>query len=263
MVVQKAGVHTVSITKAESEVKKIDNKFLPTPDWNQNDKRSPDYVKNRTHWVEIAMVEVVPKTKFVTDEYRGSVSANVPSVTPEEGKKVIISLDGVDYNCEWVKRDDTYVVGDPENMADPPFALYTGEGNSEGTIYFASGSAGEEHTIGMSEEGEKYHALDRGFLPGSIDTLVGNAFIIQDGSPYLHLLGSGAKASVHQFVAAVEKTFGIPMIIDGDTGLLTSIIMYQPDYGDCARVGFFKYDEATGVATFEIRYTSEYQLPDS
>lgn len=43
---------TLSIIRVVEEVHQIDKKYLPTPDLNQNDPSSADYVKNRTHWVE-------------------------------------------------------------------------------------------------------------------------------------------------------------------------------------------------------------------
>jgi hypothetical protein len=47
------------------ELIKINPEFLYTPDWNESDPSAPTYIKNRTHYTENIVEEVLPETELV------------------------------------------------------------------------------------------------------------------------------------------------------------------------------------------------------
>ena len=100
---------TFSVSKPTEVVHKIDEKYLPDsainvqPDWNQNDETQPDYIKNRTHYINYDAVSV-PPTQVNVDNggYRYLVGQF------EEGVTYNVIFDGVTYPCVWNFTDDTY-----------------------------------------------------------------------------------------------------------------------------------------------------------
>lgn len=71
-------------------LRKIDGKFLPPYDWNQNDPAAPGYIENRTHWEELEVV--------LDDDFRwtgGRVSKYVAfTKLPAVGAEYQLSMDG-------------------------------------------------------------------------------------------------------------------------------------------------------------------------
>ena len=73
-------------------------------EWQQNDKTAPDYVKNRTHWIEETFVEVFSDFE-VNDTYIDLYDVALFSkLTPNA--KCIVTIDGVVY--ESTARHDSY-----------------------------------------------------------------------------------------------------------------------------------------------------------
>lgn len=66
-------------------------------DLSQNDPTAPDYAKNRTHWAESGLVEILPEQTYETSlEMDYSVDLNgLPPL--EIGKEYIVTWDGIEY----------------------------------------------------------------------------------------------------------------------------------------------------------------------
>ena len=134
------------------------------PDLNQNDETAPDYVKNRTHWVEPgSIVEILPETTIKYD-MDGMASLDIPDFI-EVGETYTIIYDGVNYECTAIAvPSDSGVIKIMGNLASmgatdtgEPFALGCLEG-----IVAAMGVIDEHlpHTIAIRQiTPEKVHHI--------------------------------------------------------------------------------------------------------
>lgn len=156
-------------------------------DWNQNDPTAPDYIKNRTHWVETEMAEVIPETTAVPVEFE--VNGETFYVTTETaiaingiiqpGDHYVFTFNGVTYKGEWIAAPDTEdnlvyfgnfyltVPGRIDFGAEDtgePFGAYfdrTGEKEMTGGIFTRST---EEVTCSLAKEQEVVRQLDPKFI---------------------------------------------------------------------------------------------------
>ena len=83
------------------------------PDWNQNDKTAPDYVKNRPFYEETSEVVMLPETSFEMINEGGIAGALLSESFPYEfevGKEYIVTLDGVAKTYTAVDEDGSAVV---------------------------------------------------------------------------------------------------------------------------------------------------------
>lgn len=73
-------------------------------DWNQNDETAPDYVKNRTHYIEQTFVEMLPECDINSDYIDLYGVELFHKLTPDA--KCIVAIDGVEY--ETTARHNAY-----------------------------------------------------------------------------------------------------------------------------------------------------------
>ena len=110
------------------------NPKVTTPDLSQNDPTQPDYVKNRTHWVEVTggtYVEILPEIEATYDEGEGMFAVELPendiSAALSDGQTYTVNWNGVEYStlCQFLDFGDTAapVLGD----------VYTVSGGEMGT----------------------------------------------------------------------------------------------------------------------------------
>ena len=105
------------------------NPKVATPDLSQNDPTQPDYVKNRTHWVEVTggtYAEIFPETSLTSTEIYSKLGL-------EAGETYTVNWNGVAYECVAVEVDSgegfsAVVLGDIYTMSGGEFgAEATGE----------------------------------------------------------------------------------------------------------------------------------------
>lgn len=102
-------------------------------DWNQNDETSPDYVKNRTHYIEKTFMELLPESDVGSDYIDLYDVPIFSKLTPDA--KCIVTIDGIEY--ETTARHNTYnayewyIVGNSELLGEGgdfdlhlPFGFY-------------------------------------------------------------------------------------------------------------------------------------------
>ena len=158
------------------------------PDWSQNDDTQPDYVKNRTHWVETSgeasVVEILPET--VLEEPSIMFEGEDISTSFVDGETYTVKWNGVEYDtlCQYMTDDGiTFpVLGDiytasGGNMGTAatgePFVMlvYTPEAigtNSSALVIQPFDETLTELTIsitGKSGAVITYHPLDKRFIP--------------------------------------------------------------------------------------------------
>ena len=103
-------------------------------DWQQNDETAPDYIKNRTHWIDKEFIEILPETEIGDSTYIDlSGSELFPKLTPNA--KCTVTLNGVAYETtahhynynayEW------YIIGNSDLLGEAgefdthlPFGIY-------------------------------------------------------------------------------------------------------------------------------------------
>ena len=140
------------------------------PDWSQNDETQPDYVANRTHWMENTETETeyLPLTAVTTEtktngKNMGTINVSVPDVIVD-GERYRVTFDGVLYD---LTASGNYVGNRSVQSTDyedtgEPFVLRV----SSYLPYLWTAEAGE-HTIAVVHvtESVTYHKLDINYLP--------------------------------------------------------------------------------------------------
>lgn len=150
-------------------------------DYAQNDPTAPDYIKNRTHWVEYENgVEILPETTItvVDGGYSFETSLNLAL-----GNVYNVNWEGVDYKCECFEFNldgiITYVLG---NLGCAGLGDDTGEpfiiirivgidGVSDNTSQASAPNDGD-YTLSIQKCLETVHKIDEKYLPETTwDTL--------------------------------------------------------------------------------------------
>ena len=183
---------------------KYDTIISAKADWNQNDETAIDYVKNRTHWVEVSK-EVVFEEQTVEYEQNGTYLNGMDNCDPNVAT-LIVTIDGAQYQCEtWMRNGecafgDSRLLEDDSNPENVPFAIvawyynddYDGTGTItkhwyEWEIHFATTGS---HTVKIelvNPEQSIYHTLDERYMPDTIarksDFITESwTFTLEDGS---------------------------------------------------------------------------------
>jgi hypothetical protein len=174
-----------------ANIKTLDPKFLPNngqSDWSVNDKTSPAYIKNRTHYEAHTDVVVVPETEI---KNRYSITLEDVSML-KVGAQCVITIDGVKYettirenvNLTIGTGVNTYDIGIGSwmhlNMSpaivrvvemtdDCPFALLLND-NSLMFVHEAADATNDTHKVGVCVKNYELKKLDAKYLPDNIAT---------------------------------------------------------------------------------------------
>ena len=163
-------------------------------DWSQNDETALDYIKNRTHWVEVGK-ELLLEEQTTTST---GLSDQMQNCYSYSGETFIVTVDGVEYNCvSWDFNGETYI-GDSRTYSiafddpntdlaeyhpeDVPFLIYHyteisgddfwwGDESAEETVYWDITFKDDNyHTLKIERASDEvvYHTLDERYIPNSI-----------------------------------------------------------------------------------------------
>ena len=162
-------------------------------DWNVNDSSSPNYVKNRTHWKEEKLVELLSETAVEATAYGYHEVNGIYAFS--EGQTYYITYDGAEYEC--VARNDGYdaiYVGNQQIMrdgnnwdfpetivSDEPFFIFSYGG---AVLVYVPLTAGT-HTFSIKGRTVTYHKIDEKYLPTLTLTgkiVEGESFVIGGNS---------------------------------------------------------------------------------
>ena len=142
-----------------------------TADWNQNDEKANDYIKNRTHYEELNKNVLFPQTNitFLSSGYDGGLQIN--PVEFVEGKTYVVVWDNIKYECKCFGFSGA-VIG---NTGLEGYIIDTGEpflirssfspdnlNHELGTIM---ASTAGEHTIEIYTAERIVHKIDKKYLP--------------------------------------------------------------------------------------------------
>ena len=136
------------------------------PDWNQNNVSTPDYVKNRTHWTEPEILDVIFQQDDVAlHDASDFLEANQLLVLSEElvvGDTYNVNIDGVDhYVVCYTNNSDKHFLGKESTN---PFMLFGSGGSAKLYLYnFNYGSTVRLTVTHITPQ--KIHKLDPKYLP--------------------------------------------------------------------------------------------------
>lgn len=170
---------------------------VPQADWNQNDPTAPDFVKNRTHWVEAGgTVPFLPTTDLVLNEDLGGYVIFDPLELTSGGQYVVKFSDGVNSveyttmctdmpensdGVKWVLGDFGLLSGEP--VTGEPFVILVFDPAFVPDVGFGAAAltTGAFTTISIDSIGEVVHKIDPKFLP----TVSFNVNVWWNGSDYV------------------------------------------------------------------------------
>lgn len=156
-------------------------------DWSQNDESAPDYVKNRTHWVEAGKKIIISEITSVNGQSITDSLSKDCSIQPEQ--TYIVTVDGIPYTCTaWSEIGGINHLGDSRLLGedslsydfhpeDVPFVVMYEEYwpedlGAEVEIYCdVHYSDLNSHAIKIEQYDESfttYHKLDENFIPDTI-----------------------------------------------------------------------------------------------
>ena len=145
-------------------------------DLSQNDPNAADYVKNRTHWEEGYLEELLPKTNFNTQEYTTDKrEIELPSILPlKAGSAYIVEWEGAKYEYVAQAFRQTTHIGNASIMTGgidtgEPFQIATNATAGWSAIFTRPDVMNA--TVSVKESiGYAIHKLDKKFLPDDVAT---------------------------------------------------------------------------------------------
>ena len=178
-------------------------------DWNQSDENAPDYVKNRTHYIENSSVEIFPETEI---EIIGASASLIDyGITLlKETSPCVVTIDGVAYDtsARYAKFNayEMWVIGNGdligEDLEDPhlPFAIFID--GLDDWIEFAD-TQNKTISLKIGVNGNVIHKIPDIYLPEPIGKIGtgGSAEIFNDlvnniaDNDYAHAEGFKTKAN--------------------------------------------------------------------
>ena len=100
-------------------------------DWQQNDKTAPDYIKNRTHWIEETFIEVFPETSYngsfdlYGEDIFSKLSPNAVCIVTINGTSYETVARHSVYNAyEWYVIGNGELIGEDDIDTDLPFGIF-------------------------------------------------------------------------------------------------------------------------------------------
>jgi hypothetical protein len=132
---QTGSTEPLSLDDIANEVKTLSSTggTIVQANWNQNDETAPDYVKNRTHWVEQTFVELLPEFE-VGGDYIDLYDVSLFSKL-NQNAKCIVTIDGITYETTAVHYNynayEWYIIGNSDLLGESgdhdlhlPFGLF-------------------------------------------------------------------------------------------------------------------------------------------
>lgn len=141
-----------------------------TKDWNQMDASAPDYIENRTHYVDMTY-ELLGEREF-TETSLGS-ERKIGNFVLTEGRKYKVTYDSVDYLLIAMRVENDGIVsigawdGSTNNydLTTVPFVVRCYNGEAEAVITVSTVG---EHSVSISLITETVYPIDEKFIPDEI-----------------------------------------------------------------------------------------------
>lgn len=157
-------------TEAEFAAKLAEE--IPQADMAQNDPTAADYIKNRTHWKETQVVELLPETTVALSGGMGTMAGSLPLVV---GETYTLVVNGTAYECVAFEGsmmgmdfvgigNKGYVTQNPADFNDIPCAV----GSVDAMGMWAAMGYEASYTIKIIGKKTVYHQLEVGYVPTPI-----------------------------------------------------------------------------------------------
>lgn len=132
-------------------------------DWNQNDESAVDFIKNRTHWIEVGDRTLVMEEQTVScrDNNYSMHTAIAPIIS---GKTYIVTLDGIEYECVAAGGDASPYLAVQVNENTFTFHYYI----DNNKISFGARKVTASFIAKIEESNVAYVPLDEKFIPDTI-----------------------------------------------------------------------------------------------
>ena len=211
---------SVSVEGEGETVQKIDPKYIPAPDWNQNDKYGSCYIENRTHWQEESYLPLC-------DYKIGSSGSFSCYFYMHVGETYKVNWFGTIYECVAEEGESSSIT-----MATD---LFTIEVSIWGVMKITPADTTLEYiTVGITGPG-KVHEMDEKYLPTvTVDkggtgrgAIPENNFLVggPDGSYYMN---KKTPAEVLELIGAASKTKQVAVELsatwtEGDNGYTQTV----------------------------------------
>ena len=145
------------------------------PDWNQNNPAAPDYVKNRTHWTEPEILDVIFQQDDVAlydaTDFLQSEQSLVLSEELVVGDTYNVNIDGVDHYVVCYTHNSDVHLGKEW----PDRFMLFGSGSSA-TLYLYNFNYGSTVRLTITHiTPSKIHKLDPKYLPDEVIDSIDNA----------------------------------------------------------------------------------------
>ena len=152
------------------------------PDWNQNDISAPDYVKNRTHWTEPEILDVIFQQDDVAlYDATDFLQAEQSLVFSEElvvGDTYNVNIDGVDHYVVCYTHNSDVHLGKEQ----PDRFMLFGSGSSA-TLYLYNFNYGSTVRLTVTHiTPQKIHKLDPKYLPDEVIDSIDNEIILKSST---------------------------------------------------------------------------------
>lgn len=243
-----------------TSVKKVETKVETQPDLAQNDSTQPDYIKNRTHYVELSSIIEEQTIEGFSVMQDPIYAVQNPFVfTPTVGQKYIVHWDGDEYSVdakEFDEFDGLIYIGNENyvNMisgGDIPFAIIFAESN----VFVSTESTAASHTICI--EGEVVHKLDKKYLPDDDDDVVYFFAESSDDFPHVYLdFNMQFQSSRENVIDAIDRGAKVILINVDDASEHHPLIYADTEIG-CLVFEYFGVNSG-GYGNYIIKYTCEY-----
>ena len=153
--------------KIFSKNREFEKRAESQPDWNQNDVSAPDYVKNRTHWIEPEILDVIFQQDDVAlydaTDYLQSEQSLVLSEELVVGDTYNVNIDGVDHYVVCYTHNSDVHLGKEW----PDRFMLFGSGSSA-KLYLYNFNYGSTVRLTVTHiTPQKIHKLDPKYLPNA------------------------------------------------------------------------------------------------
>ena len=162
------------------------------PNWNQNDKTAPDYIKNRPFYTDAVETVLVEEStvSFSFVASHGVYSATFPSTFEATiGETYKVSWDGTVYECTCVLIEGLPLIGNPSirdsgSDTGEPFLMGVNNGNR---INILTTDTSASHTFSISGFVQEVVKIDEKYLPKELivnivgkESDLGNTYLLFD-----------------------------------------------------------------------------------
>lgn len=250
-----------------------------SPDWNQNDSTQPDYVKNRTHWVEGNQTVIewdgntegrenfniyvpVYKVSDLTPSYEELLGCSVVVIYNEDGtieeESAEYGADDIDTSVEGILQFKSgYVDVCVCNLTEQKREEYGVPSNG---IYFNRVDIAEGaylYTSSFTYGSTTYHPLDEGFIP---DTIARSADIPEVNYPVTSVNGMtgdvvievGSGGGVTSWNDLEDKPFGE---VEGQTVIEWDGNTENRDYCSVGGLAYYKVSDSIPDVSEIVNHT--------